>query len=207
VYGVGYHVPLYALGDSMDFFGSYSNVDSGTVNRRHFRSAVSGKGLGLRARAITGICPRRAVTNRAGVRRGLQGLPKQRALFGLNWAMTLRASASASLPGQLGRCRTADLNFALTLLHNHCRRSRGGQQLFSNARTGAVGRLHRLAFLRQHDPALPAECKCAVIVNGQYTGDALIPGEQFGAGGATSVRGFERTRDIETIPASSEMSK
>ncbi len=39
--------------------------------------------------------------------------------------------------------------------------------------------------------ALPAEWQVRAIINGQYTNDALIPGEQFGAGGATSVRGFD----------------
>jgi hemolysin activation/secretion protein len=33
------------------------------------------------------------------------------------------------------------------------------------------------------------------LVNGQYTNDPLVPGEQFGLGGANSVRGF-REREI-----------
>jgi hemolysin activation/secretion protein len=41
VYGAGYHVPLYALGDSLDFFGSYSNVDAGTVTAGILDIAVS----------------------------------------------------------------------------------------------------------------------------------------------------------------------
>ena len=44
VYGVGYHIPLYALGDSMDFFASYSDVNAGTVTAGIFDLAVSGKG-------------------------------------------------------------------------------------------------------------------------------------------------------------------
>jgi hemolysin activation/secretion protein len=30
-----------------------------------------------------------------------------------------------------------------------------------------------------------------LLANGQLTGDALVPGEQFGAGGSSSVRGFD----------------
>ncbi|MFM2086133.1 MAG: hypothetical protein RLZZ237_1002, partial [Pseudomonadota bacterium] len=50
IYGLGYHVPLYALGDSIDVFASYSNVDSGTVAAGIFDLAVSGRGTmaGLR---------------------------------------------------------------------------------------------------------------------------------------------------------------
>ena len=44
VYGAGYHIPLYALGDSLDLFGSYSNVDSGTIAAGLVNLAVSGKG-------------------------------------------------------------------------------------------------------------------------------------------------------------------
>jgi hemolysin activation/secretion protein len=36
-----------------------------------------------------------------------------------------------------------------------------------------------------------------VLLNGQATGDALVPGEQFGAGGSTTVRGFGE-RDLAT---------
>jgi hemolysin activation/secretion protein len=38
--------------------------------------------------------------------------------------------------------------------------------------------------------ALPRDWQMRLALNGQYTPDALIPGEQFGIGGASSVRGF-----------------
>ncbi len=37
---------------------------------------------------------------------------------------------------------------------------------------------------------LPGEWQFRGVINGQYTNDALIPGEQFGFGGPDSVRGF-----------------
>ena len=39
--------------------------------------------------------------------------------------------------------------------------------------------------------ALPKGWQLRGTVSGQYTRDSLVPGEQFGAGGASSVRGFE----------------
>jgi hemolysin activation/secretion protein len=42
VWGAGYHVPLYALGDSMDFFASHSNVDSGAITAGVLNLLVSG---------------------------------------------------------------------------------------------------------------------------------------------------------------------
>jgi hemolysin activation/secretion protein len=50
VYGAGYHIPLYASGDSLDFYASYSNVDSGTITAGAFNLAVSGKGAVYGAR-------------------------------------------------------------------------------------------------------------------------------------------------------------
>jgi hemolysin activation/secretion protein len=50
VWSAGYHIPLYTLGDSVDLFASYSNVDSGTVNAGIFDLAVSGKGAVYGAR-------------------------------------------------------------------------------------------------------------------------------------------------------------
>ena len=44
VWGSGYHIPLYALGDSVDLFGSYSNVDSGTISAGLVSLAVSRDG-------------------------------------------------------------------------------------------------------------------------------------------------------------------
>jgi len=38
---------------------------------------------------------------------------------------------------------------------------------------------------------LPQDWHFRLVFNGQYTDSALIPGEQFGLGGATSVRGFD----------------
>ena len=50
VFGAGYHVPLYALGDSMDFFASHSDVDSGTVTAGVLPLQISGKGTVLGTR-------------------------------------------------------------------------------------------------------------------------------------------------------------
>jgi hemolysin activation/secretion protein len=44
VWATGYHLPLYSLGDSMDFFASYANVDSGSITAGVLNLLVSGKG-------------------------------------------------------------------------------------------------------------------------------------------------------------------
>jgi len=44
VYGAGYHIPLYAQGDSLDFYGSYSNINAGSVSAGLVDLTVSGAG-------------------------------------------------------------------------------------------------------------------------------------------------------------------
>jgi hemolysin activation/secretion protein len=58
VWSAGYHIPLYALGDSVDLFASYSNVDSGTVAAGIFDLAVSGKGAVYGARYTHALAKR-----------------------------------------------------------------------------------------------------------------------------------------------------
>jgi hemolysin activation/secretion protein len=43
---------------------------------------------------------------------------------------------------------------------------------------------------------LPASWQMQARASGQWTGDALVPGEQFGIGGANAVRGFEEREII-----------
>jgi len=44
IYTLGYRIPLYSLGDSIDLYGGYSDVDSGTVQSGVLSLNVSGKG-------------------------------------------------------------------------------------------------------------------------------------------------------------------
>lgn len=84
-----------------------------------------------------------------------------------------------------------DAGFSATLLHNIPGGSRGDQQYFTAARAGATDDYTLLRVSASGTQALPGDWLVRAIVNGQYTRDALIPGEQFGAGGASTVRGFE----------------
>src|ERR1700678_3079027 len=42
IYGAGYHIPLYAEGDSLDLYGSYSNINAGSISAGLVDLAVSG---------------------------------------------------------------------------------------------------------------------------------------------------------------------
>jgi hemolysin activation/secretion protein len=190
VWGAGYHIPLYALGDSIDLFGSYSNVDSGSVNAGLFNLAVSGKGtvFGLR---YNSILPRRGEYE-SRIVAGFDHKAFKNSVvfagqdFGNNVTVRpLSVGYVASLPLAAGA-----LDYSTTLVGNVPGGPRGRAEDFAAARAGAKASWKALRFAGAVSRALPGDWQARVIANGQYTADALIPGEQFGAGGSTSVRGF-----------------
>jgi len=193
VYGAGYHIPLYALGDSLDFFASYSNVDSGTVAAGLFNLAVSGRGAvyGARynqslarrgdydARLTYGIDVKAFKNNVELVGQQLGNLGNDVTVHPLSIAYT------GNLPLKAG-----EIGGQVTLLRNIAGGSKGGQSDFTLARIGAKADYTVLRLGGSVTRALANDWQLRAIANGQYSRDALIPGEQFGAGGATSVRGF-----------------
>jgi hemolysin activation/secretion protein len=195
VYGLGYHLPLYELGDSLDFFTSYSDVDNGLVTAGIFDLAVSGKGTIFGSRYNHNLA-----TN---------GNYQSKIVYGIDYKAYKNNLEAQDV--QLGNDITVhplsvgyqgtwvrldgDANFAVTLLHNIAGGARGRQSDFDLARTGARDDYTALRLAANITQALPADWQLRGVLNGQYSNDALIPGEQFGAGGAMSVRGF-REREV-----------
>ena len=197
VLGIGYKIPLYSLGDSVDFVAGYSNVDSGTVQNLF---AVSGQG------SIYGA-------------RYNQALPKwgdleHKIVYGLDYRIyqnqvspegsdtrlvpditvhpaSLTYSASARATGQ-------DLSFYLNVARNIPGGNDGGKEDFQCprpsdglcARVGAVAdyTLFRGGF--NYVRVVKSDWQVRANFSAQYTEDALVSPEQFGVGGADSVRGF-----------------
>ncbi|MBK5915002.1 ShlB/FhaC/HecB family hemolysin secretion/activation protein [Rhodocyclus purpureus] len=193
IYSLGYRMPLYGWASSIDAFYAHSTVDTGTTATTAGPLSFSGKGtvVGLRA-------------NRYLDRLGEYD---HRLTLGMDWrkydnscslgdfgaigcgpaAADIRiAPLSMTYVGQQQTARSA-WGFNVTLLNNI-----GGssQEEFAAARPGAardylIGKLSAFAEIPFGDGyALHGR------VSAQYSADALVPGEQFGLGGAASVRGY-----------------
>ncbi|MTV37882.1 ShlB/FhaC/HecB family hemolysin secretion/activation protein [Duganella radicis] len=189
VYGAGYHIPLYASGDSLDFYASYSNVDSGTITAGAFNLAVSGKGAVYGARYNQALEKRGELESHLSYGVDIKAFKNSVVLSGTELGNNVTVhpvsiSYQASTPIKLG-----EMGGQITLLRNISGGSNGGQEAFA-VRTGAKANYTILRVGGSVTRALSNEWQLRAIVNGQYSPDALIPGEQFGAGGATSVRGF-----------------
>ena len=190
VYGAGYHVPFYDTGDTLDVYASYSNVDSGTVSAGAFDLAVSGKG------AVYGARYNQALRDRGGYQSQLSYGVEIKAFR--NSVVLLETELGNDVtvhPVSIGYQGTlplaaGQLGAQVTLVRNVSGGARGAQEDFTLARSGAKDDYTLLRFGASISHALAGDWQLRAIANGQYTGNALIPGEQFGAGGATSVRGF-----------------
>ncbi|RZA35496.1 MAG: ShlB/FhaC/HecB family hemolysin secretion/activation protein [Lysobacteraceae bacterium] len=196
VWGLGYHVPLYAQGAALDLYASYSDVDSGVVSAGLFDLAVSGRGAVYGAR-YTRVLDKRSLAGREFEGRFVAGLEvkafKNSVVF-FNQDFGNNVTVRPLSIGYQGRMALDDgeLNLAATLLRNIPGGSRGSQQDFTAARSGAKAGYAALRLAGAWSRAIGStEWLTRVLANGQYSPDALVPGEQFGAGGSTSVRGFD----------------
>ncbi len=187
VYGLGYRIPFYNLGGSLEAVVGYSSANNGVVQDLF---TVSGSGT------IAGL-------------RYNQYLPKlgsyeQRLVYGLdykafqNQVITAGESVVPDItvhPANLtyyGTFRREDgeTGFYLSYSQNIPGGSDGTDSDFKASRVDARAafRVYRYGahFLR----ALPADWQLRAVLTGQYTPDALVTGEQFGIGGAENLRGF-----------------
>ena len=195
VFGLGYRVPFYGNGDVIDLAAGYSNVDSGTLMDLF---SVSGAGKILSARYTFnfprwsgGWEPRlaaaldwRAYENKVEyLATGQRLLPD----------LTVRPlSLTASL---IRRAEGGESAAHLTWVRNLPGGSKGDATAFTATRLGARDDYQLWRYGFSHLGELGSKWQWRASANGQWTRDALAPGEQFGIGGMDSVRGF-REREL-----------
>ncbi len=187
-----YRIPLYSLGDTIDLFGAYSDVDNGNSQISGTNLAISGKGIvsGLR---YNWNLPRvgeyehklslgmdyRLYDNTVTVSdTGNDISPDVVAhpfsiTYGANWSNEL-----LSADGSLG------------LLHNQPWGGQGQQADFQQVRSGAAADYWIFRYGINSTIRAGGDWLVRLSANGQSTPDRLISGEQFGLGGASSVRGY-----------------
>lgn len=197
VLGMGYKIPLYGSGDSLDIVGGYSNVDSGTVQDL-FVVAGQGTIFGLRynqalpkwrdfEHKLTYGLDYRAYQNQV-TPQGASGDPTLVPDITVH-PISLTYSTSLRVTGH-------DLSFYLNAAQNIPGGHDGQVEDFNGpapqgARPGAGAanyRLYRAGL--NYVTVLPADWQFRTNFAGQFTRDALVAPEQFGIGGADSIRGF-----------------
>jgi len=201
IYSLGYHLPLYARGASMDFVAGYSDVDAGSTQTPAGALTFSGRG---------GVLGARYNWHLDRVARY-----EQKVIFGLDHRMYRNTCALGAF-GAAG-CGAAAATFSLTPLSlsyvgtltqpaarlglyagastNLGGGSRGTSEALGRARAGASASYWVVRAGLEWAGALAADWQLRARLNLQHADEVLVAPEQFGIGGANSVRGFlERER-------------
>ncbi|HET8610287.1 MAG TPA: ShlB/FhaC/HecB family hemolysin secretion/activation protein [Burkholderiales bacterium] len=191
VFGLGYHVPLYAQNASIDAVAGYSSVNSGVVQDLF---VVSGKGS-IFALRYNQYLPRFADID-------------QQLSFGVDYRsyrnnVTTVGSSTQLVPDiaihpfsltysghWLGQASQIDFYAGISQNLFPGGNDDSGSD-FDAVRVGAKAgyRIYRAGL--DYSRLLPHDWQARASFTAQYTNDALVPGEQFALGGAASVRGFQ----------------
>ena len=199
LYGAGYHIPLPASGAALDFYGSYSNVDSGSVAAGALALAVSGKGAVYGARYQQSLARRGELDSSLAYAIDYKAFKNTVQLFGQQVGNDVTVHPfSVTYLGNWNWAGT-QASAAVTGVRNIAGGDNGSQADFSRARGGATANYNILRLAASLSHILPRDWQARIMLKGQYSNDALIPGEQFGAGGATSVRGFAEREIADDI--------
>lgn len=202
LYSGSYRLPLYSLGDSMDFIFAHSDVSAGTTQTVAGPLTFSGKG------AVYGLRYNQLLERR--------GEYSHRLVYGLDY----RAYENVCALGSFGAagCGPAAVDvtvrpvslaysgiwarpgrisdFFAALSRNVPGAANGQERDFNAARPspdGGEGAPSRYTILRIGASlvnAFESNWQVRAAVNALHTPDALVSGEQFGIAGATAVRGF-----------------
>ena len=192
IYGVGYRIPFYDLNSSLDLIAGYSDVDSGTVQGLF---NVSGSGTIGIAR-WNYLLPRWGELEQK-VSLGLDYREYNNvALFGISQLCPGPGCGDIALHpvsltyNGLRRYAAAELSFFGSGSTNIPGGNDGDEKAFQLARLGANDRYTIFRGGFNYVRQFGNEWQTRVGVNGQYSNDLLVSGEQYGIGGPDTVRGY-----------------
>jgi hemolysin activation/secretion protein len=191
IFGVGYRAPVYGWGGAVDVVAGYSSVNSGTVQDVF---NVSGKGtvFGLRYTQLLGRLDayehrlafgwdHRAYKNDVT----FASDPAANPLIHDIWVRPLSLTYMGRV-SQVGR----DLAFNASFSHNIPGGNNGTRRAFEDQRPEAATDFSIFRAGLAYSQQLPGDFLARAAINAQRTNDLLVPGEQFGMGGADNVRGY-----------------
>lgn len=192
IYNFGYRIPLYSWGDSIDVYGGYSDVDSGTVQSGTLSLNVSGKGTFAGVRYNQNLMRHGSYEHRL-----MYGLDYRRFENTIDDAGTPLGTTTMALPVSIGYAGSyifgsgVGTDMWVSLSQNIPGGDKGDSSAYQMLRIDAPADFTIVRAGGTLRSSLPGDWQTRLIVNGQYASVPLIPGEQFGAGGQGSLRGFD----------------
>ena len=196
IYGLGYKIPLYALGDSIEAAYGNSNVDSGNVSTAAGNYGISGRGEFATLRYNLGLPRFAGNEQRLAIAQDWRYYESKVAPEGDNVSLIPDLSAApTSLTYTLSSPiveQAFQWKASLGYFINQSSGQYGSTAAYNEpgARPGADARFQLWRWNLSATTPLPAGFSLRADLNGQETQDLLISGEQFGIGGMDSVRGY-----------------
>jgi hemolysin activation/secretion protein len=201
-YSASYRIPIYRFGDSVDIFGGYSDVDSGTMQinlgdaTAGFLSNITSSGKGI----VSGIRYNYNLRRFGAYEHKLvAGVDYRRydQTLEMRFGDTVSAGdtsvtvhpLSLTYNGALGFER-GDAGFYLGVVRND-RWGSGEQSDFDKEPGQPPVDYTLLRFGASAGHAFLGDWQFRLLFNGQYTDNTLISGEQFGFGGSAGGRGYQ----------------
>jgi hemolysin activation/secretion protein len=197
ILGFGYRIPLYAAGDTLDFTAGYSNVDSGTVSGIF---NVTGAGTIFGARYTRNLDRIGDYDHRWQISLDYRSYDnKDVTAVGDPTNTQLIPDVTVHpitvLYSGIYRQQDGELGFQFGISANTPGGNDGDDATFCASRSNGLGQCASAAYKIwrwgvNYNRALPADWQGRIAMNGQFTNNMLVTGEQFGLGGMDSVRGF-----------------
>jgi hemolysin activation/secretion protein len=187
IYGVGYRIPYYHLNSSLDLFAGYSDVDSGTVAGLF---AVSGRGSIYGARWNYYLPKWEDVEQKVYLGIDYRAYQNNVTLAGIGFVPDITVRPVSLGYAGLKRMTASEWAFNASLARNIPGADDGSAADFQATRFGADKDYTILRYGTSFSHAFRNEWQGRIAYVGQYTKDALVPGEQFGIGGVETVRGY-----------------
>jgi len=186
-----YRIPLYALGDSIDFIATNSDVNVGTVVAGPISLAVTGKGSAFGVRYNWNLKRRESYEHQVVF--GLDEKALKNSLlasgeeFGNNVTvrpLTITYNGRWVQPGE-------ETGYFVSLARNLPGGKNAGQDSITLARVDAPAGFQILRGGLNLNREFADDWQWRLGLSAQWARSPLVPGEQFGLGGSASVRGFE----------------
>ena len=190
IWGASYLVPLPRLRGSLEIHGGDANVDSGVVAGVF---DISGSGSVIGGRFLLNLPVRAALAQQLWIGYDSRHYDNDVQVAGGSEQLVPDYRVNPLTLGYQADARFArvDVRAALRLSHNLPSGSLSGAADFDAVRAGASPDYSTIGLDAGLHYGLGRGGELSLRLEGQYTDDLLVPGEQFGIGGAHSVRGLD----------------
>lgn len=192
IYGLGYRVPFYSIASSLEFIGIYSDVNAGSVSVASSSMQVTGKGTVLGTHYNQDLPRFGNYEHKVILGLDYRAYQSHVDLNGTDLGNDVTVHPLTLTYTGVMTVQRASMGFYLAGSHDLPGGwdGRDTQEDFTKVRADAAASYSILRYGAHLSYPFKNDWEVRLLVNGQYTSDELVPGEQFGLGGVYSVRGF-----------------